>query len=259
MGSASTGDPRELSGFIWTDDGLCSTGAGSRFPGNPPALVWRVTGRLVGQDADAYVIDVEWQRLTKQGQPEGAPASKRLTLRLDESQPLERLTPVDSSPCGTAETQLRAAIRLPLVVPPSGGGRGGGGIAVPVVVREAELWLVHTLPNGDQDSNKLTLRVTSMADYAFAPLIVRTAGGERRIDVTGDIRLVGPNVPAGQLRMSIARRLTVNGRGFMEGFTSKLIPIPDPSDVVSFEVPAKGIMDLEGHQFSVRLRVKPSR
>jgi len=271
IGWASTGDPWESTGFLWVDAGLCAGGAASSLPAfRPGSLVWRVTARIIGQEADGYLVDVAWQRVNSQGQLDGSPSVKRLTIRPEESQQLERLMPSAASACGAAETQLRAAVRLAPVRARGGGGRGGGVVATPMVAREAEIWLVHTLPNGTTESVRQDSPLLPSMGFSFVPMRVSTPSGDIGVQIWG----FGQISSEGQLNtLSITiTRLAFTPPGIPgprsrivgQGNTAQTIALPEPNEVVAFDLPPLKRTDasddlLSGHRFSIRLRVKPAR
>jgi hypothetical protein len=277
IGWASTGEPWESTGFLWVDGGLCAGGAASSLPPfRPGSLVWRVTGRIIGQEAGGYVVDVTWQRVNSQGQPDGSPSVKRLTIRPEESQQLERLTPAAASACAAAEMQLRAAVRLAAVGARGGGGRGGGRVvATPMLAREAEIWLVHTLPNGKTESLRMDSPVMAppyspSMGFSFETIAVPTPSGDVGVWISGSGQIQSDG-QANTLAITITRLVFTpvgvpgpRSRIVGQGNTTQTVALPDPNEVVAFDLPPLKRTDasddlLSGHRFSIRVRVKPAR
>ena len=77
-------------GYVWVNDNFCTRGAGSvqSFSlSDPKAFAWRLTARTVDRTPDAWIVDVEWQRVWDRGQPTplSQKSSRRLTLRVGRS------------------------------------------------------------------------------------------------------------------------------------------------------------------------------
>jgi hypothetical protein len=160
----------------------------------------------------------------------------------------------------------------------SGSGRGGGvsgGRAVGHAVgRQAssdpdvlhvELWLVHSVPGGEEQTVYQALRSSREgAMFAFAPRSIQTAQGAITVQVTGSFSTrSGPG--GAHLIFATDRRVSfgpVRGASTDEQGTSRLTqPMPGPDDVLSFELPA--LTGTNGRpavpdQFAVRVRIRPA-
>jgi hypothetical protein len=164
----------------------------------------------------------------------------------------------------------------------SGGGYGGasgGGTAVSGSTRDpaeralsaletyrqqfnAEVWLVHRLPSGIENVQRITFVFGRMSTkFAFAPVDVVKDGEKATVNVAGSLRYVVPNGTE-KLMVQLDRTITKNTSS--SGGSVKQIDIPTPGDVVSFEfpwTPTRADTNLrphfDGHQFSVRVRVTP--
>jgi hypothetical protein len=133
----------------------------------------------------------------------------------------------------------------------------------------AEFWLVHTPPGGGEHVQRIAVTIDPYApSVEFPPVPISTPQGERRVRVTVRLRVVpgggrgtatgGSSVPPELeflvMRTIVAANVTAFGTG---GTSTRRLPLPSPSDVLSFELPAPpGDADqLGGHAFALRLRV----
>lgn len=126
----------------------------------------------------------------------------------------------------------------------------------------AEVWLVHKLPSGTEDVQRIAVVFGAMSTrFAFLPIEVTKDGEKATVDVTCSLRIGtirGREKLVVNLGRAIKKRTTSMGGSFID------LDIPPAGDVVSFELPAmtsKVDADLrshfDGHQFSVRVRVTP--
>jgi hypothetical protein len=126
----------------------------------------------------------------------------------------------------------------------------------------AEVWLVHKLPSGVENVQRVTFLFGRMTTkFAFAPVDVVKDGEKATVNVAGSLRYVVPN-GTDKLMVQLDRTITKNTSS--SGGSVKQIDIPAPRDVVSFEFPwtptradANLRPHFDGHTFSVRLRVTP--
>jgi hypothetical protein len=132
---------------------------------------------------------------------------------------------------------------------------------VAVAPFDAELWLVHRLPNGTEEVQRQIVRFGSNSSPFNFPLVaIAMAQGRVDIDVTGMLRLVSDEGAPTRVHIAITRRIGSEGQPDRFGNTGRLMPVPPPTDVIAFELPwpADVVPDsLVGHRFSVRLRVTP--
>ena len=156
----------------------------------------------------------------------------------------------------------------------SGGGGGISGVRAGRAVGgqansdpdllHVELWLVHSVPGGEEQTVYQTLRSSREgAMFAFAPRSIQTSEGAITVQVTGSFST--RESPAGtRLIFATERRVSfgpVRGASTDEQGTSRLTqPMPGPDDVLSFELPpltgAHGRPSVPD-QFAVRVRIRP--
>lgn len=296
-GDAGT-DPFES--YVWANESLCTRGASDRELSNAPAFGWHIRGRVLKVTGNDFFVDIQWRRLWDRGArlAQGPNGSMQVTLRAGDKLTLDEVTPSDSS-CGIASARLEASIvpRFRRVIAGpigvesgavtgggagsgsggrgwgssgagsvgSGGGSGAAGSASQQTARQfgAEVWLVHALPSGAENVQRLSFEFgrTSTA-FAFPPIEVTREGEKATIDIGGRLRIGTDGRGREQLMVSLNR--TIKRKITSGGGSVKLLEIPESSEVFSFELPVMtsksdpGLRShFEGHAFSVRLRVTP--
>jgi hypothetical protein len=253
-----------------------------------PFTGWYITGKVLGRTGDEFRVDMTWERRWDRGQPSiGAQrGTTQMTMRPGDRVTLDEvLTPAEAAArCSTVVARLEAGIAvrpsmaggvvIPLLgrgggrgVGGAGGTRGGGGtgsggagsrpqeildLQAPVT-HQAELWLVHTRPDGSEAVQRQALGFgRAWQQFDFPSVGVTVDGVRFDVRVRGALRVIdGP-----QVDVSLSRAMVREGSGAAGGGgrAAKAIPMPRPADVVSFEIPSG---DARGHRFSVRLRIGP--
>ena len=143
-----------------------------------------------------------------------------------------------------------------------GSGAGGSGSQVPSRQFGAELWLVHQLPSGTEEVQRLTVVFgRTDAEFVFPPVDVTNDGDKATVNVKGQLRIVGTGAPE---KLLVVLDRTIKKDRTFGGGSAKVIDLPAPDDVVSFELPLLPTENdlslravLAGHSLSVRLRVTP--
>jgi hypothetical protein len=205
---------------------------------------WRVASQIVTRTERDVVVSIDWRRLWDDGRktPNGPGATVQLTLHTGDRIPLDHITNAkpnqDCRAVGLglevrlAQAEASAPARsalLPLGATP------GGAKSV-----DAELWLLHTLPSDIQQVVHQTVRLsTEGGRFTFAPTAVTTARGDASVELTGSIDRYRTPTGDEYLLLSLTRR--VKGPGLQpEGVaatTSSVVPLPQPNEVPSFEMP----------------------
>jgi len=125
---------------------------------------------------------------------------------------------------------------------------------------DAEVWLVHRLPDGTEDVQRQAVRFASRASITYSPISIVTPHGTVRVDVTAVLQLQPGDAPRVDVRIS--RRIRSDGPPPLDNLGGSVqgIDVAKPGDVVSFEMPTLvgSASDLlAGHAFSLRVRVVP--
>lgn len=131
---------------------------------------------------------------------------------------------------------------------------------------DAEVWLVHKLPSGTEEVQRLTFGFgRTPTRFAFPPIEVIKDGQKGTVDVIGSLYL-GSGVRQGLRRTQLIVHLgrTTKKKTTTLGGSFKPVDIPAGNDVLSFVLPVTASSSdpdlqshFEGHSFSVRLRVTP--
>jgi hypothetical protein len=235
----------DATAFVYGRRSICDPGAAS---GKEPADAgygWRLTSRTVSRTPFELVVAVDWRRLWDGGQKlaNGPAGTVELTLH-----PGDRI-PLDHIPNNTRNDACRAVgmgleVRLarsgsparPIDVTLPLGSVSGG--AKPL---DADVWLVHARPAGGEEVLHQRVRLPADgAPFAFAPVAFTTARGEVSVEVAGAFQRLRNPGGLEQIIVQMSRLVTgasapANGFG---GASAKLIPLPLPTDVLSFEMPA---------------------
>ena len=282
-GSAGDHGVEPFQSYVWTSATLCQVAASDSEPASVPAIGWHFSGRVIERTGDEFLVSIEWRRLwfNSVRLTDGANGVMQVRMRTDRRLELDVVGPIAASSCGMAGARLEAAIvARPRVTSGgtgggsagagairrggAGGATGGGSTTSPqnaVVVRSlpnasflAELWLIHKLPDGAEESQRYATNLGEQgAPFGFPPVSVRTDSGAVAVEVSGRITPVLIRDSAG-IQLSIGRSV---GRSMGGSFTS--LPLPAPGEVLSFELPSPSRSQdpLGDHRFSLRLRLTP--
>jgi hypothetical protein len=243
--TAETAALMDATEFVYGRRSICDPGTAS---GKEPADAgygWRLTSRILSRTASELVVAVDWRRLWDGGQKlsNGPAGTVELTLHPGDRIPLDHI-PNNARTDACRAVGMGLEVRLarsgspvrPIdVTLPLGSVPGG---AKPL---DADIWLVHARPSGGEEvlHQRVRLAVDGAA-FAFTPVAFTTTRGEVSVDVTGSFqRLRGPG-GLEQIVVQMSRIVTgasAPPSGF-GGASAKLIPLPSPADVVSFEMPA---------------------
>jgi hypothetical protein len=167
---------------------LCALGiaAGDVPPGPSPSAVWKLSGEYLGEQAGRHQIKVTSGFTRLGGQPASGTITQTLSLREGDHVTLDVVTGTASGSCQVRNVIIDAT----LVMQP----------ADPALARAryaADLWLVHTDPNGEQQKEHLITNVdgSSTAPFNFSRLSfpvpaldARQGTVEAFIQLTGALR-----------------------------------------------------------------------
>jgi hypothetical protein len=231
--------------FVYGRRSICDPGTASGKEPVDAGYGWRLTSRTVSRTASELVVAVDWRRLWDGGQKltNGPAGTVELTLHPGDRIPLDHI-PNNARTGACRAVGMGLEVRLartgspvrPIDVTLPLGSVSGG--AKPL---DADLWLVHARPSGGEEVLHQRVRLpVDGAAFAFTPVAFTTSRGEVSVDVAGSFqRLRGPG-GLEQLVVQMSRIVTgasAPPSGF-GGASAKLIPLPSPDDVVSFEMPA---------------------
>ncbi len=128
--------------------------------------------------------------------------------------------------------------------------------AAPGPLFDAELWLVHKLPDGAERSELIRQPLRDTGSFTF-PAVHLTAGAVTvDIEVFGFIRRVAGSAGVPSLQVAIGQRYVAAGSTENFSGSGKTIPWPAATEVLSFELPPDSRLPA-GHRFDLRVRLAP--
>jgi hypothetical protein len=233
-----------------SDHVVATEGATTLFIGNGPTFCdakvapdtndrllngWRVEVKPQSREAGATTVLVTWQRIRSGDQGANGPGgSVTLTLRAGDRIPLDYIV-AGASPSGDCK-----AVGMGLEVRAEIGRGTAGGPATPMpALVESEVWLVHTLPDGKEQSQKQVVRARpgEGADYYFEDVTIPSAQGNVNVRVSGNVTVR----PDGTFDTTVAiEGALFSGASRLGGGYASSGLIQKPNDVISFQMPAIG-------------------
>jgi hypothetical protein len=206
---------------------------------------WRLAARPVRSGATDVVVSIDWLRVWDRGQrlKTGPSGTVQLTLHPGDRIPLDYIpNSVASDACRAVGLglEIRLARTTAAVAPnseliPLGGKQGG------VQRFNADLWLVHRLPTGTEYAQHQRVVLTGTGgSFSFPAVNVPTANGEMAVDISGAFQRYRAPTGAEFMYVSMVRGLSGGAlpAGGVSAGTGTMIAVPDPSEVLSLELPA---------------------
>jgi hypothetical protein len=229
---------------------LCSLGIanGDVPPGPTPSSVWKLTGEYLGEQGGRHQIKVTAGFTLLNGQPASGTNSQTLSLREGDRVTLDVLTGPASGTCQVRNVTIEAQV----VMQPSD----------PALARTryaADLWLVHTDPNGQQQREHLITNIdgSSSAPFNFSrlsfpvPLLDSRQGNvEAFIQLTGALRARGRtdglvDLDVDTNRMIFGAERTDKPSSFALAPVRKTLTLkPEETTAIDFPPPASGYASL---------------
>jgi len=121
---------------------------------------------------------------------------------------------------------------------------------------EAELWLVHTLPDKTERPELIRQPVRESASFVFPSVRLVSRGTSIDLEVFGFVRRVVGDGGAAALQVAIGQRYVGTGSSDNYSGSGKIVSWPAATEVLSFELPADKRLPA-GHRFDLRLRLTP--
>jgi hypothetical protein len=230
---------------------LCTLGiAGTEMPPGPsaPNSVWKMNGEYLGEQAGRHQIRITSGFSRLDGQPSSGSTTQILSLREGDEVTLDALTGPVSARCQIRTVTINARLLLQAADP-----------ALARASYTADLWLVHTDPNGQQRREHLITNVDGSASVPFnfsrlsfpVPLLDSRQGNmEAFIQLTGSLRgrtradgLVDLDVDTNRFIFSAER--TDKPSSFTVPSTRKTLTLkPDETTAIDFPPPGSGVISL---------------
>jgi hypothetical protein len=226
---------------------VCETSvAGASEPADA-GFGWRLASQALNVTDSVVSVSIDWRRVWDRGRKitNGPSGTVQLKLHPGDRIPLDHISnPAATDACRAVGVGLeirlaRTASPVPVnsALVPLGAVAGGG----PAIA--ADLWLVQTLPSGAEQALHQKVRLDSGGgSFGFAPVKVTGERGELGIEVLGTFQRYRAPVGGEFVYVTITRAITGESvpAGGVRGGTGTMIPLPDPSEVVSLEIPTFG-------------------
>lgn len=234
--------------FVFSRKSICDTATTSATEPRDAGFGWRVAANIVSATATDVSVSVDWRRVWDHGKPiaNGPSGHAELTMHAGDRIPLDLISngqPTDA--CRAVGMGLE--VRLGRTAAPPDVNR----VTLPLAAKEGgagqldvDLWLVHTTPGGGEQALHQKVRLTSTGGpFTFAPVKFSTSQGEVGIELNGVFQRY-TSASGGQfLLLGMSRTVTgaATPAGGLSGNTSSFVPLPNPADVLSFEMTTGGV------------------
>jgi hypothetical protein len=280
LGATSAGFPIQMNQpivlYAYSGQTLCLSRSARPAMPSDAGYGWRL--QIVPlRNTDGLVLQVEWQRMWDHGEMLGVNLSAatrgqaQVTLHPGDRVTFDYLSAADRTRSATA-TEVTQANPTP-ACPAIGMGLEVGlqPLQGPALV-EANLWLVRTMPDGTERSQRQTIRASlgTTVDYYFdditfapTPEAAARAGvppGERSVHTFG--RIAPIKIEDGKVRMDlmIAQELNEGVPPSLATAGSSTFPLTaGPDEVLSFQVPRIAVGAGLGERLAVRVQVRQIR
>jgi hypothetical protein len=150
---------------------------------------------------------------------------------------------------GPSREERIAAIRQLVEGKPPASGEAQGPLS------EAEIWLVHKLPDGMERPESIRQPLRDTAAFAFPSIRLTSGRSPTDLEVFGFIRRLVMDDGSVSLQVAIGQRQAGTSGDRYSG-SGKVVAWPSPADVLSFELPSDSHLP-PGHRFDLRLRITP--
>jgi hypothetical protein len=234
-----------------SDHVVATEGATTLFIGNGPTFCdakaspdtndrllngWRVEVKPQSREAGTATVLVTWQRIRSGDQGANGPGgSVTLTLQAGDRIPLDYIVAGASAAGDCKAVGMGLEVRAEI-------GRGSAAAATPMpALVESEVWLVHTLPDGKEQSQKQVVRARpgEGADYYFEDVTIPSANGNVNVRVSGNVTVRPEGDGTFDTTVAIEGALFSGTSRLGGGYASSAL-IQKPNDVISFQMPAIG-------------------
>jgi hypothetical protein len=228
---------------------LCSLGTGETPPGQPvPNNVWKMNGEYLGEQAGRHQVRVTSGFTRLGGQPASETTTQTLSLREGDSVALDVMTGPVNGTCQVHTVTLEARLVLKASDP-----------ALARARYNADLWLVHTDPGGQEQREHLITNVDGSASTPFmfsrlsfpVPMLDPQQGNtEAFIQLTGSLR--ARSRTDGLIDLDVDTNRMIFGAERLDRPSSSLIPPArktltlkaEETTAIEFPPPASGYVRL---------------
>ncbi len=281
----SDGITSEDTGYLFGGPNPCSAGASvkepdEKSPHGVPGYGWRYSARVLQRQDDNLLVEISWQRLWEQSRriENGQKGSMQVSLHSGDRLPLDDIFMPLVDGCNASGLHLEASAVKRAVPTPGAKMSGvevararaaelergttsvtgfGSGIASSAEPVNVDVWLVHTLANGTEEVQRMTMSASPSSQFRFPPITVGTAEGNATVEISGGVWAIVDTSGEKQLRVMIGRVVRDNPALNGVGHSISAHPMPKPGEVYSFETPelrSKG-EPVKSDRVSLRLRI----
>lgn len=224
--------------FVYTRGNLCQSGITHSAPPADVTEGWKVTVVERSRAGSQVTLGVTWSRMWERGRQvaSGSGGTSELVLQRGDRLSLDTITRAsDPAVCAGTSKSLELQVGATTITSPAPAGDSPlDGIV------DAELWMVHTLPNGTEIVEHQIVRlVNGVIGFAFRGGPVDTAGGQVAIELSGQLKAVKREDGSRGLWAALTRGVTrlATGLTSISGPTTTTAEWLTPKDVVSLDLP----------------------
>jgi hypothetical protein len=199
---------------------------------------WKVSITERSRTNTQVTVGITWLRMWERGRlvTSGSGGTNELTLQRNDRIALDMITrPAQPGVCAGTTKSLEIQVGRPAFAAavPAGESPLDGLV-------DAELWLVHTAPNGTETVEKQTVRLINGAvGFGFRTAAIETADGPVHLELNGQLKAVQRENGSRGLWAGLTRLVTRQSTGGI-AFASTTEATVDwlvPNDVQSFDMP----------------------
>jgi hypothetical protein len=224
--------------FVYSRGNLCQSGITHGPAPTDVSEGWKVTVAERSRTATQVTLGVTWSRMWERGRAiaNGSGGTSELVLQRGDRLSLDTITRAsDPAVCAATSKSLELQVGVATINSPA----PAGDSPIDGVV-DAELWMVHTLPNGTEIVEHQIVRlVNGVIGFAFRGAPVDTSDGQVAIELSGQLKAVKRDDGSRGLWAALTRGVTRLSTGVtsISGPTTTTAEWLSPKDVVSLDLP----------------------
>jgi len=223
--------------YVHTPDSPCATTTVSTAEPKAAGFGWRVSATTISRTAAEITVRIEWQRLWERGLvlANGPRGATELTLKREDRVPLDRIAASAQASCDAVSVGLEVWVHRTMVTTSAADAPAGKDL-------DAQLWLVHTRPDGTEHSQLQEIRAPGDRGlgFFFRAGAIQGMDAQLTVEVAGEIRPVLSN--GATVLYVVIERATFDGTSPTPaiGAAGRSIAVPAVGEVISFDMPPMG-------------------
>ena len=224
--------------FVYSRGNLCQSGITHGPAPEDVTEGWKVSVTERSRTATQVTLAVTWSRMWERGRQvaSGSGGTSELVLQRGDRLSLDTISRVsDPAVCAATSKSLELQVGATTINSPA----PAGDSPIDGIV-DAELWMVHTLPNGTEIVEHQIVRlVNGVIGFAFRGGPVDTTDGQVAIELSGQLKAVKRDDGSRGLWAALTRGVTrlATGQTSISGPTTTTAEWLTPRDVVSLDLP----------------------